>query len=275
MYKNHTNEFLMIKSCSHIVILVKSVWNYSTAIFHREAMIQKMRTWAENVIFRHHIQNHPCIQRRIFKSRYEISSCLSYAQLLWIINDVEYSYQRHVSLFFSFLVFAVRSIAYRSDNWIQLSSRDEMVFSGVGQIAVRNNPFWVFALVVVTLPTKILLIMHLFTNIPSKLNNNNMSNVMQVINISCFSYNRFRYPRTSRNIIQNEDEIENFHFRRRPTSFLCSSDPKRFTWMAAEKEAANADGSRYATCFFTIFCYVVKWLLKFSAYSCTIILLWP
>lgn len=100
MYKNHTNEFLMIKSCSHIVILVKSVWIYSTAIFHREAMIQKMRTWAENVIFQHHIQNHPYIQRRIFKSRYETSSCLSYAQLLWIINDVEYSYQRHVSLFF-------------------------------------------------------------------------------------------------------------------------------------------------------------------------------
>lgn len=54
-----------------------------------------------------------------------------------------------------------------------------------------------------------------------------------------------RYPRTSnRSIIQSEDEIENFHFRRRPTSFLCSTDPKRFTWMAAEQEAANADGSR-------------------------------
>lgn len=81
---------------------------------------------------------------------------------------------------------------------------------------------------------------------------------MQVINILCSSYNRFRYPRTSRNIIQNEDEIENFHFRRRPTSFLCSSDPKRFTWMAAEKEAANADGSRYVTRFFTTFRYVVN-----------------
>lgn len=56
----------------------------------------------------------------------------------------------------------------------------------------------------------------------------------------------FRYPRTNnRNVIQNEDEIENFHFRRRPTSFLCSNDPKRFTWMAAEQEAAIADGTRY------------------------------
>lgn len=56
----------------------------------------------------------------------------------------------------------------------------------------------------------------------------------------------FRYPRTNnRNVIQNEDEIENFQFRRRPTSFLCSNDPKRFTWMAAEQEAANADGTRY------------------------------
>lgn len=55
----------------------------------------------------------------------------------------------------------------------------------------------------------------------------------------------FTYSRTNRNIIQSEDEIENFHFRRRPTSFLCSNDPKRFTWMAAEQEAANADVSRY------------------------------
>lgn len=56
----------------------------------------------------------------------------------------------------------------------------------------------------------------------------------------------FRYPRTNnRNVIQNEDEIENFHFRRRPTSFLCSNDPKRFTWMAAEQEAAIANGTRY------------------------------
>lgn len=54
-----------------------------------------------------------------------------------------------------------------------------------------------------------------------------------------------RYSRSNRNIIQSEDEIENFHFRRRPTSFLCSNDPKRFTWMAAEQDAANADGSRY------------------------------
>lgn len=57
---------------------------------------------------------------------------------------------------------------------------------------------------------------------------------------------QFRYPcSNNKNIIQSEDEIENFHFRRRPTSFLCSNDPKRFTWLATEQEAANADGSRY------------------------------
>ncbi|XP_031626929.1 uncharacterized protein LOC116343155 isoform X2 [Contarinia nasturtii] len=58
-----------------------------------------------------------------------------------------------------------------------------------------------------------------------------------------------KYPRTNnRNIIENEDEIENFHFRRRPTSFLCSNDPKRFTWMAAEEAAAAADASRGYRC---------------------------
>lgn len=58
----------------------------------------------------------------------------------------------------------------------------------------------------------------------------------------------FRYSRSNRNIIQSEDEIENFHFRRRPTSFLCNTDPKRFTWMTAAEQdmaAANADGLRY------------------------------
>ena len=62
----------------------------------------------------------------------------------------------------------------------------------------------------------------------------------------------FRYSRSNLNIIQSEDEIENFHFRRRPTSFLCNTDPKRFTWMTAAEQdmAANADGLRYFHSFF-------------------------
>lgn len=52
----------------------------------------------------------------------------------------------------------------------------------------------------------------------------------------------FRYPRAtngSHGIIRNEDEIENSYFRRRPTSFLCSSDPKRFAWMADEDKSRD------------------------------------
>lgn len=47
------------------------------------------------------------------------------------------------------------------------------------------------------------------------------------------------------NEAQYDDDLENSYFRRRPTSFLCSGDPKRYTWLAADEDGVRLEGPRY------------------------------
>lgn len=44
----------------------------------------------------------------------------------------------------------------------------------------------------------------------------------------------------------NGDDTESSYFRRKPTSFLCSNDPKRFTWMKdGEQQLDNAPNAPF------------------------------
>lgn len=57
-----------------------------------------------------------------------------------------------------------------------------------------------------------------------------------------------RYPQpggpNSNEFVQYDEDTESSYFRRRPTSFLTTADPKRYTWMPADEEAVRLEGPR-------------------------------
>lgn len=53
----------------------------------------------------------------------------------------------------------------------------------------------------------------------------------------------YRFPQKPINNYDDED-IDSSYFRRKPTSFLSSSDAKRYTWMPADEDAVRLEGPR-------------------------------